>query len=84
MPRGFFTQSVCVLLAKPTSLDAITPLLSEFRIAKLIDEFKEIHFGGPSLIVAFRPEVNGYISVDVRDGTWPDHMGDPKAEPMLF
>jgi predicted nucleotidyltransferase len=60
MPRGFFTQSACVLLAKPTSLDAITPLLSEFRIAKRIDEFKEIHFGGPSLIVAFRSEVNGY------------------------
>ncbi len=84
MPRGFFTQSACVLLAKPTSLDVITPLLSEFQIAKRIDEFKEIHFGGPSLIVAFRPEVNGYVNMDVREGTWPDHMGDPKVEPMLF
>jgi len=73
-----------VLLAKPTSLDVIVPLLSEFQIAKRIDDFKEIHMGGPSLIVAFRPEVNGYANVDIREGKWPDDMGDPKTNPMLF
>lgn len=84
MPRGFFTQSACVLLSKPTTLDALTPLLSEFQIAKRIDQFKEMHLGGPSLIVAHRPEVNGYVSVDLREGKWPDHMGDSKTEATLF
>ena len=84
MPRGFFTQSACVLLSKPTTLDAVAPLLSEFQIAKRIDQTTEIHFGGPSLIVAYRPEVNGYVNVDIREGKWPDGMGDPKTNPMLF
>lgn len=84
MAKGLFTQSACVLLSKPTSLDAITPLLSDFKIAKRIDEVTEPVLGGPSLIIAYRPEVNGYANVDVRDITWPDHMGDTKSEPMLF
>ena len=84
MPKGFYTQSACVLLAKPTTLDAITPLLSEFRIVKRMDDYKETHFGGPSLVVDYRPEVNGLVSVDIREGQWPDGMGDPKSDPMLF
>jgi hypothetical protein len=84
MPKGFFTQSACVLLAKPASLDSIIPLLSDFRIAKRIDEFEKVGLNGPTLIVAFRPEVNGYVNVNVREGAWPDHMGDPKVDPMLF
>lgn len=39
---------------------------------------------GPSLVIAFRPEVNGYATVDLQSQRWPDHMGDPKGEPMLF
>jgi hypothetical protein len=84
MPKGFFTQSACILLSTPTSLDAVVPLLSEFQIAKRIDEPTELHFGGPSLILSYRPEVNGYAKVDVRDGKWPDQMGDPEKESMLF
>jgi hypothetical protein len=41
-------------------------------------------FGGPALIVSYRPEVNGLISVDVVDRPWPDQMGDPKADPQVF
>lgn len=41
-------------------------------------------FGGPSLVVAFRSEVNGYVSVDVVDRPWPDHMGDPKDDPITM
>jgi Domain of unknown function (DUF4261) len=41
-------------------------------------------FGGPTLIVAFRPDINGYVAVDTVDKPWPDHMGDPKTEAMLF
>ena len=58
MPKGFFTQSACVLLSNSTSLDAIAPLLLEFSIAKRVDQTTDPHLGGPALILAFRPEVN--------------------------
>src|SRR5439155_24039957 len=49
MPKGFFTQSACVLLSQATSLDAIVPLLSEFSIAKRVDQSTEPNLGGPAL-----------------------------------
>jgi len=84
MPKGFFTQSACVLLSNATSLDALEPLLSEFQIAKRVEQTTDPNLGGPSLILSYRPEVNGYVNVDVRNRKWPDHMGDPKTEGMLF
>lgn len=84
MPKGLFTQSACVLLSKETSLDAVAPLLSEFQIVKRNDQAADQNLGGPGLILAFRPEVNGYVNVDVRNRVWPDHMGDPKTDPTLF
>src|SRR5437764_13162077 len=84
MRKGFFTQSGSVLFSKPISLDEIAPLLSGFEIAKRKEEVKEPHLGGPALIMAYRPEVNGYVSVDVRNWKWPDDMGDPKSELVLF
>ena len=35
--------------------------------------------GYPAWVVAWRPEVNGYVTVDVVDAPWPDDMGDPGA-----
>jgi hypothetical protein len=84
MPKRWFTQSACILLAKATSLDEIIPLLSAFNIVGRHDEVTDIHLGGPRLILSFRPEVNGYVQVNVRNIKWPDHMGDPKIEPMLM
>ncbi len=84
MPKGFFTQSACVLLSNATSLEALAPLLSEFQIAKRVEQTTDPNLGGPALIVPYRPEVNGYVNVDVRNRKWPDHMGDPKSEAMLF
>ncbi len=84
MPKGFFTQSACVLLSKETSLDVVAPLLTEFKIPKRIDQPTAPDLSGPALVVEFRPEVNGYVSVDIRNKKWPDEMGDPKSEAMLF
>jgi hypothetical protein len=84
MPKGFFTQSASVLLANPTSLETVAPLLSEFTVAKRVDQVGDRNFGGPALILAFRPEVNGYAAVTVRNAKWPDHMGDPKTDAELF
>ena len=36
------------------------------------------------MIVPYRPDVNGYVSVDVVNHPWPDDMGDPKTETVLF
>jgi hypothetical protein len=84
MPKGLFTQSACVLLSQATSLDVIAPLLSEFQIVKRTDQPENQNMGGPGLVLAFRPEVNGYMTIDVRNRTWPDNMGDSKTDPMLF
>ena len=84
MPKGFFSQSACILLSRPLDLNEIAGLLTGFQIVKQVEPSAEPHMGGPGLIVAYRPEVNGYVNVDVRTGKWPDHMGDPKSDVMLF
>lgn len=82
--KGFFTQGVTLLLKQKTTLPDIEPLLSAFKIVKRKNEFEHWEFGGPSFVVEFRPEVNGYVSVDIVDKVWPDHMGDTKNESTLF
>ena len=84
MPKGFFTQSAAILLSQPTSLDAIAPLLAGFEIVKRMEQSDTPELGGPALILAYRPEVNGYVNVDVRNRKWPDHMGDAQTEGVLF
>lgn len=84
MPKGMFTQGVCVLLQCPVPLDAIAAALAGFDIRKRIDASEQWEFGGPTLIVAYRPEINGFVSVDIVGHRWPDHMGDPKKETMIF
>jgi len=83
MPKGLFSQGVSVLLSRPTTLDELAPLLRDFPIAKRNDEGSG-HMGGPSWLIPFRPEVNGYVSVDLQDHPWPDHMGDPERETELL
>jgi hypothetical protein len=84
MPKGFFTQGAAVLFSRPIALREIEPLLRAFRVVKLTDEATAPDLSGPSLTLGFRPEVNGYVSVDVQDHPWPDHMGDVKTETGLF
>jgi hypothetical protein len=82
--KRFFTQGACVLLSRPATLDEVGLLLSEFPIAKRIEQGTTLEMLGPSFTVAFRPEVNGYLTVDVQERPWPDHMGDPQREPTLL
>src|SRR5213595_2300860 len=84
MAKGFFTQGAAVLLSRAPTLDEIERLLHSFRIVRRDDEGGKPDLSGPSVILAFRPEVNGYVSVDLQSRPWPDHMGDPKSDPMLF
>jgi hypothetical protein len=82
--KGLFTQGVAILLKQKVTPDDIEPLLKSFKIIKRKDDFQQWEFGGPTLIIEYRPEVNGLVSVDIVDRPWPDNMGDPKSELMLF
>jgi len=84
MPKGFHTQGLIILLESPQSLNVLRRYLSPFEVVKEAAAAEEVWMFGPSLTVAYRPEVNGYVSVDVVNQRWPDHMGDPKKEAMLF
>jgi hypothetical protein len=84
MAKGFFTQGVTVLLRQKVTLDEIEPLLKPFKIVKRKDDSEKWEFGGPTFLLEYRPEVNGLVSVDIVDRAWPDKMGDPKNESMLF
>jgi len=82
--KGFFTQGVAVLLKQKVTLGDIEPLLKPFKIVKRKDDFEKWEFSGPSFVVEYQPEVNGFVSIDIVDQVWPDKMGDPKNEITLF
>ena len=86
MRRGFFTQSAMILLEQAVTIDDVAAALSQFTVARRIDAKGESDWlgGRPALLLAMRPEVNGYVLVDALDQPWPDSMGDPKADPKLF
>jgi hypothetical protein len=82
--KGMFTQGVAVLFEACPSLAAIEGALASFPIAKRGEGGSQWAFGGPSLVLGFRPEVNGYLSVDIVERPWPDSMGSPTSEQMVF
>ncbi len=82
--KGFFTQAVSVLLDGETTLDDVANCLREYEVVGRREAQKDWPFGGPALIIPYRSDVNGYVSVDVVNRPWPDGMGNPKEEPMLF
>jgi hypothetical protein len=79
--KGFITQALAILLRSPLPSREIEERLGEFKIAKRAEATAP---GGPSTLVAYRPDVNGYVLIDVVDVRWPNRMGDPKTEPEVF
>ena len=84
MPKGMFTQGICVLLERVPSLDELEAVLEEFEVCDRLEADEDWELSGPSLTVAYRPECNGLVTIDIVDRTWPDHMGDPTNEAMIF
>jgi Domain of unknown function (DUF4261) len=86
MAKGLFSQGVCLLTDGQTTIKDLKAALEEkdFEIVKQVPAHKDWQFGGPTLVVSFLPEVNGYAAVDVVKEPWPDSMGDPKTDPTTF
>ena len=86
MSKGFFTQGVAFLTDGSTTIDDVVEALENdgFDILKRIPASENTYFHGESALIAFRPEANGFAAIDVVAEPWPDSMGDPDAEPMLF
>jgi hypothetical protein len=87
MPMGLFTQSTMVLFERAPRLDAVRDALGKARheVVRETEKTGDGWLGGfPGLLIAHRPEVNGYVAVDVVDRRWPDGMGDPAGEADLF
>ena len=85
MPKGFYTQGFVILLREAITLDQVASALTGVPILKRVAATEcPWAIAGPSLVVGHRPEVNGLVSVDIVNHTWPDHMGDPKNEPEIF
>jgi len=82
--KGFFTQSAVVLLREPPQLHELEAKLGAFSVVRSVPESENWEIAGPSLIVAYRPDVNGYVSVDIVSRPWPDDMGDPAADNLVF
>ena len=82
--KGLFTQGIAVLFEQPVGLDELEAALADFDVVKRTDDSDEWAFGGPTLVVSFRPEVNGYVAVDTVSRAWPDEMGDPERDAIVF
>jgi hypothetical protein len=82
--KGFFTQTVVVLFGQSFKLDELEPLLSGYQVVRRIEGYEQWEFSGPSIVVAFRAEVNGLCSVDIVNRSWPDEMGNSESEETLF
>ena len=82
--KGFFTQTACVLLECACTFRQLETALQSFEIVKCHEETQDWHFSGPNLMIAFRPQQNGYILADVVPHPWPDDMGSPQNAPDLF
>jgi hypothetical protein len=79
--KGFFTQGAMVLTERPIDAEAVERALGAFEVVSRSpgDGEKNWMGGYPKWVVAWRPEANGYVTVDVVDAPWPDDMGDPKS-----
>lgn len=82
--KGLFSQGLVVLLSNLATLDEIEELLDGFGKPSRKPASANWEFGGPAIVVPYRPEANGYVSLDLVEQAWPDDMGHPQQNPVLF
>lgn len=86
MPKGLFAQCVCVLTDGSMTIADVRAAINAagFSIVRELAAGERWEFGGPSLVISYRPEINGTVVADVIERPWPDAMGDPKTDPFIF
>ncbi|WP_158265349.1 DUF4261 domain-containing protein [Blastopirellula marina] len=84
MPKGIFTQGVVVLTSRTIPIDEVAAALSGFNQRGVREASEQWALGGASLQVVFDEALNGMVTIDTVEHPWPDHMGDPKDEAILF
>jgi len=84
MAKGVFSQGLAVLFDRAPALDDLANAIAPHKVVRRLEESAKWAFGGPSLLIPYRPDVNGYVSIDVVARKWPDDMGDPKVDSMVF
>jgi hypothetical protein len=86
MPKGIFSQCLCVLTTREIPVQEIAAALQAYEVLGSPAPSGESawQYGGPSLVVSYRPEVNGKVVVDSVGHPWPDGMGDPRTDLTTF
>ena len=86
MSKGMFMQGVCILTDGSTTIEEIWKTVADagFKVVKRVPAGEQWVFGGDSIIVDFKRDVNGLVAIDVVNQPWPDSMGDPKTDPTVF
>lgn len=86
MSKGLFTQGVCLLTDGTSMLSTMKDQLNRhgFAVIKEVAAGDVWQFGGESLVVSYRPDINGYVSIDFVNHVWPDAMGDPQTDTTTF
>ncbi|MBN1638795.1 MAG: DUF4261 domain-containing protein [Ignavibacteriales bacterium] len=84
--KGFYTQCLCILTDGNITIEDIKTACQShgFQVVKQISSNENWCLGGPTIIISYDPEQNGYISIDVVNREWPDSMGDSKSDLILF
>jgi hypothetical protein len=69
-----------------TTLDAVEAALKaqDIEFSRRDAANQEWCFTETSLIVALRPEQRGFAIIDAVSRPWPDDMGNPQTDPMVF
>jgi len=84
MARGLFTQSTTVLFERAPAVDALEQALAQWSpVRRPTDEPSWIS-RSDELVIEFDPPNNGMLFLDRGDDPWPDGMGDPQTDPLLF
>jgi hypothetical protein len=62
MAKGFFSQGLVVLFDGAPTLDVLAGAVAPRSVTKRLEADRQWAFGGPSLLIPFRPDVNGYVA----------------------
>lgn len=83
MPKGLTTHAAMILCSTPPNEQELERVLAPFQPQRR-ETGATWEFGETVWMIPYRPEVNGHFTVDLVSRPWPDEMGDPENETMLF